>query len=116
MYSIRELIKNDTSLVAGFLTLLTGLLTGPLLNFDTATAGTLTGMVGLALTVWVRAQVYSKKGAAEAATTAATEAVKAVSADAAGPPGEVTVEGAQAIQDAVQAAVPGTEAPAVAPS
>jgi len=109
VYSLRELLKNDTSLVAGFLTLLTGLLTGPLFKIDTATAGTLTGMVGLALTVWVRAQVYSKKGAAQAATTAATEAVKAVSVQSVGAPGEVTAEGTAAIADAVAAAVPGAE-------
>ena len=114
MYSLRELLKNDTGLVAGFLTLLTGLLTGPLLNIDGATAGTLTGMVGLALTVWVRAQVYSKKGAAAAATAAATEAVMAVTAETAGPPGEVTPESAQAITDAVAAAVPGAEVPKAA--
>ena len=113
MYSIRELLKNDTSLLAGFLTLLTGLLTGPLFQIDGATAGALTGMVGLALTVWVRAQVYSKRGAAQAATEAATAAVKAVGADGVGPPGEVTELGARAIQDAVQAAVPDTEAPTV---
>ena len=110
MYPIKELLKNDTSLVAGFLTLVTGLLTGPIFKMDPAAVGSLVGLIGFALTIWVRASVYSKKSAGEAATQAATEAVKAVTADTAGPPGEVTPESAQVIVDAVAAAVPGAEA------
>jgi len=113
MYPIKELIKNDTSLVAGFLTLVTGLLTGPIFKLDPAAVGSIVGMMGFALTIWVRASVYSKKGAAQAATVAAIDAVKAVTGESAGPPGEVTAQGAAAIQEAVQAAVPGAEAPVV---
>lgn len=115
MYPLKELLKNDTSLVAGFLTLVTGLLTGPLFHIDSVTAGTLTGMVGLALTVWVRASVYSKKSAAEAATNAAVQAVQSVTANTAGDLGVVTTEAAQSIREAVQDAVPNTQAPTVTP-
>jgi hypothetical protein len=116
VYSVRELFKNDTALAAGLLTAITGFLTGPILHMDPAAVGSIVGMLGLLLTIWVRSQVYSQKGAAKAATTAATEAVKAVSAVVAGPPGTVTTEGAQAIQDAVQDAVPGAAAPEVTPT
>lgn len=115
MYPLKELLKNDTSLVAGFLTLVTGLLTGPLFKMDPAAVGSIVGMVGFMLTIWVRAMVYSKKSAAEAATNAAVQAVQSVTASTAGDLGAVTAAAAQSIQDAVQEAVPNTQAPTVTP-
>lgn len=113
---IPNFFENETAMVSATITAITGLLTGPVFQMDPAAVGSITAVVVVIFNLWVRAMVYSKQGAAKAASAAATEAVKAVNAEMAGPPGEVTAQGAQAIQDAVQDAVPGTKAPTVTPS
>jgi hypothetical protein len=95
-------LENETAMVSAVVTAATGLLTGPVFQMDPAAVGSITAFVVVIFNFWVRFSVYSKKGAAKAATAAATQAVAAVSGDTAGMAGEVTVPAAQAVTDAVE--------------
>jgi len=95
-------LQNETAIVSAIVTAATGLLTGPVFNMDAAAVGSITALVVVIFNTWVRFSVYSKRGAAHAATAAATEAVASLSKTTSGNIGVVTPKGAEAVSDAVE--------------
>jgi len=116
MNGLLELIRNDTSIVGGGAVLITGLLTGPVFHLDAAAVGSIMGIMAFIISLWVRSQVYSKKGAAQAVVNAATSAVAAITADTAGGPGAITPAGEAAVANAAKDELNVSEVPDPAPS